>query len=251
MNNQDLDKLKYRNEIEALSRLKGKVVNDLYNDEINEKVTSALNEVYPEPDLTLDNPGNRFNELVNKIKDNDCKTDPVGDLIIPNDLSSAENESIKVNNLKWDEYFMNIAILTSLRSKDTNTKVGSVLVDKKNRVIGCGYNGLPSNINETLFPTSRDLNLPYNETKYAYVVHAELNALLNCTVYDLSDSKLYVTLFPCCDCVKVLLQKGISEVIYLSDKHHDDPHYVAARKLLDAANVKYIQYNGNILIPFL
>ena len=152
------------------------------------------------------------------------------------------------SQIEWDDYFMNVAILTSLRSKDKNTKVGSVLVDKCNRIIGCGYNGLPSKIDESQFPTVNDKNLPYNETKYAYVIHSEMNALLNCTVYDLSDSKLYVTLLPCCDCVKVLLQKGIKEIIYLSDKHHDDPHYVASRKLLDAANVKYRLYDGKILL---
>ena len=143
---------------------------------------------------------------------------------------------------------MNVAILTSLRSKDKNTKVGSVLVDSKNRIIGAGYNGLPSHIDESKFPTSNNKSLPYNETKYAYVIHSEMNALLNTTVYDLSNSKLYVTLFPCCDCVKMILQKGIKEIIYLSDKYHDEPHYIASRKLLDEAGIKYRQYTGKLLV---
>lgn len=218
MDDKRIDDLKYRNEIETFARLKGESISNLYSNSINDKVTSELNRVYNIDDLTVVN------------------TNPT-------------TYDIAKSHLSWDEYFMNIAILTSLRSKDTNTKVGSVLVDGRNRIIGCGYNGLPSHIDESLFPTDRDSDLPYNETKYAYIVHSELNAVLNTAVYDLTDSKLYVTLFPCCECVKVLLQKGISKIIYLSDKHHDDPYYVAARKLLDAANIEYSQYRGNILIP--
>lgn len=150
--------------------------------------------------------------------------------------------------ISWDTYFMNVAMLTSLRSKDKNTKVGSVLVDSSNRIIGTGYNGLPSHIDESKFPISNDKSLPYNETKYAYVIHSEMNALLNTTVYDLSNSKLYVTLFPCCDCVKMMLQKGVSEIIYLSDKYHDMPNYIASRKLLDEAGVIYRQFTSKLLL---
>lgn len=154
----------------------------------------------------------------------------------------------KPNNLSWDEYFMSVAKLTSMRSKDMNTKVGAVLVDSKNRIIGTGYNGLPSHIDESKFPTSNNKSLPYNETKYAYVVHAELNSILNTTVYDLTNSKIYCTLFPCNECAKVIIQKGISEIIYLSDKYHDDPIYIASRKLLDSAGIQYRQHAGSIKI---
>lgn len=148
--------------------------------------------------------------------------------------------------LSWDEYFMNIAILASLRSKDLNTKVGSVLV-KDNKIIGTGYNGLPTGIDESLFPVSRDQSLSYDKTKYAYTIHSEMNAILNCTMYDLTNAKLYVTLFPCCNCVKMLLQKRISEIIYLQDKYHDEPEYIASRKLLNASRVKYTLYDGKLL----
>ena len=158
------------------------------------------------------------------------------------------DEVVSPDPINWDDYFMNVAILTSLRSKDKNTKVGATLVDSNNRIIGCGYNGLPSHLDESKFPTSRDSSLPYNATKYAYTIHAEMNALLNCTVYDLKNSKLYVTLFPCCDCVKMILQKGISEIVYLSDKYHEEPHYIASRKLLYEAGVKYRQYTGRLLV---
>lgn len=154
----------------------------------------------------------------------------------------------KYENISWDEYFMSVAQLTSMRSKDTNTKVGAVLVDNKNRIIGTGYNWLPSSIDESKFPISNNKSLPYNETKYAYVVHAELNSILNTTVYDLTNSKIYCTLFPCNECAKVIIQKGISEIIYLSDKYHDDPIYIASRKLLDNARVPYRQYTCSIKI---
>lgn len=152
------------------------------------------------------------------------------------------------DNISWDEYFMSVAKLTSMRSKDMNTKVGAVLVDSKNRIIGAGYNGLPSHIDESKFPTSNNKSLPYNETKYAYVAHAELNSILNTTVYNLTDSKIYCTLFPCNECAKVIIQKGISEIIYLSDKYHDDPIYIASRKLLDSAGIQYRQYVCSIKV---
>ena len=180
----------------------------------------------------------------NEISPEDIRSN---DLFIKNENPTFD-EIISPDPITWDDYFMNVAILTSLRSKDKNTKVGAALVDSNNRIIGCGYNGLPSHLDESKFPTSRDSSLPYNATKYAYVIHAEMNALLNCTVYDLKNSKLYVTLFPCCDCVKMILQKGISEIIYLSDKYHDEPHYIASRKLLDEAGINYRQYTGKLLV---
>lgn len=106
------------------------------------------------------------------------------------------------NPISWDSYFMNIAILTSKRSSDINTKVGACLVDESNRIIGCGYNGIPKGLDKSLFPTNRDKEL--HESKYGFVVHAEANALLNTTVFDLTNSKLYCTLFPCNECVKFL-----------------------------------------------
>lgn len=147
--------------------------------------------------------------------------------------------------ISWDSYFMNAAILTSLRSSDLNTRVGAILVSPENKIIGAGYNGIPRGLNKSNFPTTRDGE--YHLTKYAYTVHAEANALCNSTVYDLRGSKLYCTLFPCCECVKLLLQKGISEIVYLSDIHHDDPIYVASRKLLKDASISVRRYQDRIL----
>ena len=183
-------------------------------------------------------------DIYDSINGNDLDND----LFIKNENPILSDEIISPDPISWDDYFMNVAILTSLRSKDNNTKVGSVLVDSKNRIIGAGYNGLPSHIDESKFPTSNNKSLTYNETKYAYVVHAELNSILNTTVYDLNGSKIYCTLFPCNECSKVIIQKGISEIIYLSDKYHDDPIYIASRKLLDNAGVQYRQYTGSIKI---
>lgn len=153
--------------------------------------------------------------------------------------------------LSWDEYFMNIAVLASFRSKDQNTKVGSVIVDKNNHIIGVGYNGLPSGINEDLFPTTNDTKSnSYDCTKYPYVTHAELNAILNTAVYDMTGSRLYCTLFPCCECAKAILQKKIVEIIYISDKHHDDVHYVASRRLFNAAGIIIRKYVGKILVNY-
>lgn len=155
------------------------------------------------------------------------------------DLNYASNKS-----LSWDSYFMNIAILASLRSKDT-TKVGAVIVHNR-KILGVGYNGFPSGVDESKLPTNRTGAL--QDVKYAYTVHAELNAILNTVQHNISGSSLYVTLFPCCRCMSTIIQKRISDVIYLSDKHHDDPEYIASRKLLSLSNVKIRQFSGDILI---
>ena len=146
--------------------------------------------------------------------------------------------------IDWDSYFMNIAILASLRSKDT-TKVGAVIVyDRK--ILGVGYNGFPSGIDESKLPTGRDGE--WLCTKYPYVVHAELNAILNTVQHDIQGSSLYVTMFPCCTCMTTILQKKISEIIYLSDKHHDDKEYIASRKLLSLSDVNIRQFSGSIIV---
>lgn len=146
--------------------------------------------------------------------------------------------------INWDEYFMNIAVLASLRSKDS-TKVGSILVLNK-KVIGMGYNGFPADIDESQLPTSRDGNL--QDTKYAYTIHSEQNCILNTSVHNIVGSTLYVTLFPCCRCMSLLIQCGVSEIVYLDDKHHDDPEYVASRKLLSLSNVKIRKFSGKLLL---
>lgn len=182
---------------------------------------------------TIEDASNKINELYSPL-----------DLWMYNDNPTVDD--VVSNPISWDSYFMNVAILTSKRSSDANTKVGACLVDASNRIIGCGYNGIPKGLDKSMFPTNRGKEL--HESKYGFVVHAEANTLLNTTVFDLTNSKIYCTLFPCNECVKLLLQKGISEVIYLSDIHHNDPPYIAARKLLEAANITVRQYEGDILL---
>ena len=141
--------------------------------------------------------------------------------------------------LSWDEYFMAVAKLSAMRSKDPHTQVGACIVSNDNRILSIGYNGAPNGFNDEKFPWGREGN-PL-ETKYLYVVHAERNAILNYrgSRKDLENSKIYVDLFPCNDCAKEIIQAGIKEVVYLSDKYADTDETIASKKLLDSCNVQY------------
>ena len=140
--------------------------------------------------------------------------------------------------LSW-EFFMGVAILSSGRSKDPNTQVGACIVDTNNRILSIGYNGTPNGFDDDLFYWNREGN--NLETKYPYVCHAELNAILNYrgNRFDLKDSKIYVDLFPCNECAKAIIQSGINEVIYLSDKYRDTDSNKAYRLLFDKCGVTY------------
>ena len=145
----------------------------------------------------------------------------------------------RIDYLTWDEYFMGIAKLSALRSKDPNTQVGACIVDNMNRILSIGYNGAPNGFDDTKFPWDRE-GKPL-ETKYFYVCHAELNAILNFrgNRKDFEDSKLYVALFPCNECSKAIIQAGIKEVIYLSDKYKDQDNFKASKRLFDECGVSY------------
>ena len=143
------------------------------------------------------------------------------------------------NYISWDEYFMGIAKLAALRSKDPSTQVGACIVSQDNIIISTGYNGMPKGCSDDEYPWSRE----GGETKYPYVVHAELNAVLNANGRDLRGSKLYVALFPCNECAKAIIQSGIKEIIYYSDKYHDEPLSVASRRLFNMTGVKYRAYH--------
>lgn len=148
-------------------------------------------------------------------------------------------------NITWDEYFMGIAVLSSLRSKDPNTKVGACIVDSDNKVVSIGYNGMPKGLDEEKLSRRNDgddLDL-----KYLYVCHAEFNAILNIrNGSSLKDTKIYVTLFPCNECAKAILQTGIKEIIYISDKYADSVETRASKRMLDLAGIKYSKYVGNL-----
>lgn len=138
--------------------------------------------------------------------------------------------------LSWDEYFMGIAILSSYRSKDPNTQVGACIVNEKNRIMSMGYNGLPAGCDDDEFPWEREGD--ELDTKYPYVCHAELNAILNNRGANLENCRIYVALFPCNECAKAIIQSGIKEVVYLSDKYAESTNVRASKRMFTAAGVK-------------
>lgn len=140
-----------------------------------------------------------------------------------------------MTHLSWDEYFMGIAVFTSLRSKDPNSKVGAVIVNERHHIVGTGYNGFVAGIDERNFRWDREGD--WLETKYPYVVHAEANAILNSTTSNLRNCKIYATLFPCNECAKHIAQKQIGEVIYLSDKYRGEPYHQASERIFAAAGI--------------
>ena len=139
--------------------------------------------------------------------------------------------------ISWDEYFMGVALLAAKRSKDPNTQVGACIVDADNVIISTGYNGFPIGCSDDEFPWDRE----GEQTKYPYVVHAELNAILNSAGKSLRGAKIYVDLFPCNECAKAIIQSGIKEVIYLSDKYADTPGTQASKWMLKSAGVAMTQ----------
>jgi len=141
--------------------------------------------------------------------------------------------------ISWDEYFMGIALLSAKRSKDPSTQVGACIVNQYNKIVGIGYNGFPIGCDDDMLPWDKTSENE-NDTKYPYVVHAEANAILNSTK-DLHGSRIYVALFPCNECTKLIIQSGVVEIIYLSDKYRDTDSVKASKKMLDMAGVTYRQ----------
>ena len=141
--------------------------------------------------------------------------------------------------LTWDEYFMAIACLSSMRSKDPNTQVGACIVGHDNRILSIGYNGAPNGFDDKLFPWDRDGDM--QNTKYAYVCHGEMNAILNYrgSRKDLENARIYVDLFPCNECAKLIIQSGIKEVVYLRDKYKNTDGVIISKRMFDTCKVKY------------
>lgn len=153
--------------------------------------------------------------------------------------------------ISWDEYFMGVAILASQRSKDPGTQVGACIVNDDNKIMSVGYNGFPRGCSDDDFPWERSSDTE-NNTKYPYVCHAELNAVLNAGGNNLSGCRIYVALFPCNECAKAIIQCGIREVIYISDKYGDTEPVQASKRMLRAAGVKLTQFKSekSITIDF-
>ena len=151
-------------------------------------------------------------------------------------------EKHREDNLKWDEYFMGIASLSALRSKDPSTQVGACIVDANHKVVSIGYNGMPRGVDDDLIPWGHGEGL---DSKYLYVCHAEFNAILNTRDGSaLNGCTIYVTLFPCNECAKAIVQTGIKHIVYADDKYHDHIEEQASRRILDMAGVKYELYKG-------
>ncbi len=147
------------------------------------------------------------------------------------------------NTLNWDEYFMGLAHLSALRSKDPNTQVGAAIVDENHRVVSVGYNGFPKGCSDDEFPWSREGGVL--TSKYAFVVHAELNAILN-SPRSVRGCTIYVSLFPCNECAKAIIQSGIKRIVYESDKYAQTETTQASKKMLEAAGVELVQLENTI-----
>ena len=141
--------------------------------------------------------------------------------------------------ISWDEYFMGVALLSAKRSKDPNTQVGACIVSKDNRILSMGYNGAPRGLHDDIMKWDREGK--FLDTKYAYVCHGELNAILNYRG-NLEGTKIYVGLFPCNECAKAIIQSGIKEIIYKDDKYADTDGVKASKMMFDTCGVSYRQY---------
>ncbi|XP_063561723.1 deoxycytidylate deaminase isoform X5 [Gorilla gorilla gorilla] len=154
--------------------------------------------------------------------------------------------------LEWPEYFMAVAFLSAQRSKDPNSQVGACIVNSENKIVGIGYNGMPNGCSDDVLPWRRTAENKL-DTKYPYVCHAELNAIMNKNSTDVKGCSMYVALFPCNECAKLIIQAGIKEVIFMSDKYHDSDEATAARLLFNMAGVtfrKFIPKCSKIVIDF-
>ena len=155
----------------------------------------------------------------------------------------------RADYLSWDEYFMGIATLSAMRSKDPSTQVGACIVNSDKRILSMGYNGMPRCCSDDEYPWEREGD-PLN-SKYLYVCHAELNAILNCAGGSVRGSTVYTTLFPCNECAKAIIQSGISEVVYMADKYADSDSVLASKRMFDTAGVKYRLYEqSNKIVSF-
>lgn len=144
------------------------------------------------------------------------------------------------NYISWDQYFMGVAMLSAERSKDPNTQVGACIVDCNHHIISLGYNGAPTGYSDDLIPWDKREGDQF-KTKYVYSCHSEMNAILNAPI-GVRGMTLYVTLFPCHDCAKAIVQSGIKEIIYLDDKYEGTDSNLMSKKILDTCGILYRKY---------
>ena len=146
--------------------------------------------------------------------------------------------------ISWDDYFIGVAILASMRSKDPSTQVGCCIVGEDRTILSTGYNGFPKGCSDDVYPWEREGE--HNCTKYPFVVHAELNAILNASGKSLRGATVYTTLFPCNECAKAIIQSGIARVVYLSDKYAGSDSTVASKRMMDSAGITYYQHKSDV-----
>jgi len=158
--------------------------------------------------------------------------------------NNTERVTKREDYMEWDEYFMSVAFLSAMRSKDPNTQIGACIVNEDNKIVGIGYNGMPIGCSDDCLPWARNAENVL-DTKYPYVCHAELNAILNKNSSDVKNCTLFVGLFPCNECAKLIIQSGIKRVVYMCDKYSNKPEYIASRRMLEMVKIEIIQFKTN------
>ncbi|XP_042857784.1 uncharacterized protein LOC122244055 isoform X2 [Penaeus japonicus] len=180
------------------------------------------------------------------LMNHDSKEDEKKDINV-NEISSSlkkiglEGSCKRADYITWDDYFMAIAFLTAMRSKDPCSQVGACIVNTEKKIVGIGYNGMPRGCSDDVLPWNKQSE-DCLQTKYMYVCHAEMNAIMNKNCTDLAGCTIYVALFPCNECAKLIIQAGIKEVIFYSDKHSHKPETIASKRMMDMAKVRYRQH---------
>jgi dCMP deaminase len=170
-----------------------------------------------------------------------ASTEEVSEALDSLELNTNDLSKHRTDYLEWNEYFMAVSFLSAMRSKDPATQVGACIVNSDKRIVGIGYNGMPRGCGDDKMPWGKTAENPL-DNKYMYVCHAEMNAILNKNAASVSGCTIYVALFPCNECAKMIIQSGIRTVIYFSDKHKDKSSTVASKRLLNMAGVSYTQF---------
>jgi len=227
--------------------------------QLNNSKPAASNK-HPTRSTTVASPSKTVSRIPSPTKSvHDKRVTPASTNALPSSSSSCEKHEERVckrrDYLDWDEYFLSVAMLSAMRSKDPSTQVGACIVNANKRIVGIGYNGFPKTLanNDDALPWNRQSSLGENHTKYPYVCHAEMNAILNKNNASCEDCTIYVILFPCNECAKMIIQSGIKKVVYICDKYATTDKVIASKKLFKLAGIEWTQYvpqKKSILISF-
>ncbi|XP_030836349.1 deoxycytidylate deaminase-like isoform X1 [Strongylocentrotus purpuratus] len=180
----------------------------------------------------------KLNSLTLKSKSADVNQNEKSE---PSSNTTSGQATKRLDYLAWEDYFMSVAFLSAQRSKDPSSQVGACIVNEEKKIVGIGYNGMPNGCNDDVLPWSRDSE-DWLETKYPYVCHAELNAIMNKNSADVKGCTMYVALFPCNECAKVIIQSGIRKIVFLSDRYQEKDTIKASKRMFDYAGVTYSKF---------